>query len=123
MNDTQMIDRKYGAIAWGLLFIVWGFTIMFGFIPFAFGLLGTGLVLLGMNMLRSYNSLPLKDDNTIVGILALVWGALELARPNLSPLFKFSDWDWVVFATLLVVLGVILVALELTKSRNTNLEA
>lgn len=123
MNDTQTIDRKYGAIAWGLLFIVWGITIMFDFIPFAFGLLGTGLILLGMNLLRSYNSLPLKDDNTIVGILALVWGGLELARPNLSALFSFSDWDWVVFAILLVVLGIILVTLQLTKNRNNNLEA
>jgi hypothetical protein len=117
MENTQIINRRYGTIAWGLLSILWGITILFDFIPFGIGLVGTGLILLGVNVVRSYNSLPVKDDNTVLGILALVWGGLELARPNLYRLIEFSDWDWAVFAILLVVLGVVVLVRGLAVSR------
>lgn len=108
MGKTQITNRKFGTIAWGLLAILWGVTILFDFIPFGVGLVGTGLILLGVNVVRSINGLPSKDDNTLIGILALMWGVLELARPSLRLIFEFSDWDWAIFAILLVVLGVIL---------------
>jgi hypothetical protein len=117
MENTQLINRQYGAVAWGLLSILWGITILFDFIPFGFGLVGTGLILLGVNMVRSYNSLPIKDDNTVLGILALAWGGLELARPNLHLLFKIADLDWAIFSILLVVLGVVVIARGLVVSR------
>jgi hypothetical protein len=122
MDKTKRSNQHYNAIAWGLLFILWGITILFKSVPFGVGLLGTGLILLGANMVRTLNGLPAKDDNTVLGILALSWGGLELARPILQQLFHFIEWDWAIFAILLVVLGMILLARELLLIRKTNIE-
>ncbi len=122
MDNTQKSNCNYNAIGWGVLFILWGITILFDFVPFGAGVLGTGLVLLGANAVRALNGLPAKDDNTILGILALSWGGLELARPTLQLLFESTDWDWAIFAILLVVLGLILLARELLQIRKTSVE-
>ena len=108
MDNIQILNRKYESVAWGLLAILWGITILFDFIPFGVGVLGTGLVVLGVNVVRSLNDLPTKNDNTVFGILMLAWGGLELARPILRSLFESADLDWVIFAILLIGLGLIL---------------
>jgi hypothetical protein len=122
MDNIQKANRNFNAIGWGLLLILWGITILFDSVPFGVGVLGTGLILLGANVLRALNDLPARDDNTILGILALSWGGLELARPILRQLFEFADWDWAIFAILLVDLGVILLVRELLRIRKTNVE-
>jgi hypothetical protein len=110
MNNSQISNLKnYNAIAWGLLSILWGITILFDFVPFGVGLVGTGLILLGANVFLSLNGLPTKGDNTAFGILALTWGGLELARPILRSMFVSADLDWVIFAILLITLGLILI--------------
>ena len=108
MDNIQILNRKYETVAWGLLAILWGITILFDFIPFGVGVLGTGLVMLGVNVVRSLNDLPTRNVNTFFGILMLAWGGLELARPILRILFESADLDWVIFAILLIGLGVIL---------------
>ena len=112
MGDTRISDQRYNAIAWGLLFILWGFTILFNSIPFGIGILGTGLVLLGVNVARALNALPTRSTTTILGILALIWGVLELARPILQQVLGAVDLDWAIFAILLVALGAILLVRE-----------
>ena len=108
MDNIQILNRKYETTAWGLLALLWGITILFDFIPFGVGVLGTGLIVLGVNVARSLNDLPTKNDNTVFGILMLAWGGLELARPILRILFESADLDWVIFAILLIGLGLIL---------------
>lgn len=107
MDNRNSLKRNLKRVAWGLLAILWGATILFDFISFGAGLIGTGLVLLGINVVRSINHLHTKSDNTVLGILAIAWGVLELARPLLSQLFPTADLDWVIFAILLIGLGVI----------------
>ena len=121
MDNTQITNRKYRAIGYGLLSILCGITILFDFIPFGVGLIGTGLILLGVNMVRSFNGLSTKADNTVLGILALVWGVLELARPNIRSLFEFPDWDWAIFAILLVMLGTILLVRGFLRPHKTSI--
>lgn len=121
MDNTRTLNRKYETIAWGLLSILWGFTILFDFLPFGIGVLGTGMILLGVNAVRSLKGLPTKGDNTVLGILALVWGGLELARPILRQLFAYADWDWAIFAILLIVLGAILLVRVQYRVRKTGL--
>ena len=108
MNNLKILNHRYETVAWGILAILWGTTILFDFIPFGVGVLGTGLVLLGVNIVRTLNDLPTRSDNTVFGILMLAWGGLELARPILRILFKSADLDWVIFAILLIGLGLIL---------------
>lgn len=108
MSNAKNLKRNLKRGGWGLLAIVWGGTILFDFIPFGAGLIGTGLILLGVNMVRAINHLRTKNDNTILGTLALAWGSLELARPLLRQLFPSADLDWVIFAMLLIGWGMIL---------------
>jgi hypothetical protein len=115
MENTHDANRMYNAIGWGSLCILWGVTLLFDFVPFGVGVLGTGLIVLGANVVRAQNGLPTRDNNTILGLLGLSWGGLELARPILQQLFRFSDWDWAIFAMLLVVLGLIMLVRELLR--------
>ena len=120
MDNIETTNRKFNAIGWGLLSILWGITILFDFVPFGVGVLGTGLILLGANGVRALNGLPAREDNTVIGLLALSWGILELARPILRPLFELADWDWVIFAILLIELGIFLLAHALVRFRGTS---
>jgi hypothetical protein len=113
MNNTQTINRNYDAIAWGAIFIWWGITELFKFLPDGIGAIGIGLVLLGVNAARSRNNIPVNKFSSTLGILALVWGGLELAGVVLSLPFEIP-----VFAIVLIVLGVIILAPELTGRRS-----
>src|SRR3989337_2460533 len=107
MDNIQILDRSLERVGWGLLSILWGATILFDFLPFGAGLIGTSLILLGVNGVRSINHVATKNDNTVLGILILAWGGLELGRPLLRQLFPSADLDWVIFAILLIELGMI----------------
>lgn len=120
MCCTQMTDRKYNSLGWGLLAILWGITILFDFIPFGAGLVGTGLILLGANALLASKGLAARNDNSVFGILALVWGGLELARPLLLQISATGDWDWGIFAILLVTLGLIMTIRALVRPSQQN---
>ena len=120
MNPIKNLKRNLKRVGWGLLAVLWGATILFDFMPFGTGLIGTGLILVGANIIRSRNHLRVKNDNTILGILALAWGSLELARPLLRQLFPSADLDWVIFAILLIGWGMILLIRALVLSRSTQ---
>jgi hypothetical protein len=121
MDNTKNLKRNIRRVGWGLLAILWGVTILFDFIPFGIGLIGTGLILLAVNIVRSINHFHSKNDNTVLGILALAWGGLELARPLLHQLFPSADLDWVIFAILLIGWGLILLMRALFLSREVQL--
>ena len=120
MGNKKNAKCKFAKIGWGLLAILWGITILFDFVPFGAGLIGSGLILLGVNAARSLIGISPRSDNTLFGILTLVWGGLELVRPILRGLSESIDWDWGIFAILLIVLGGILLAHELPHIRNTG---
>lgn len=113
MDNTQSLNHKFEAVAWGAFFIWWGVTELFPSLPGGTGAVGIGLILLGLNAARTLNHFPASGFTTALGILALVLGGLELARPVLSLPFELP-----VFAILLIVLGVIFLTRELTGSRN-----
>lgn len=105
MDNMQISNRNLERIGWGLLAILWGVTILFDFVPFGAGLIGTGLIMLGVA--QATNRLSTRNGNTVLGILILAWGGLEFARPWLRQIFPSADLDWVIFAILLIGLGVI----------------
>ena len=113
MNNTQTMNRHFDAIAWGAIFIWWGITELFNSLPDGIGIIGIGLILIGVNIARSLNGVPTSRFSTALGILALVWGGLELAGVLLNLPFEIP-----VFAIVLIVLGVIILAPELTGKRN-----
>jgi len=113
MNNTQTQNRNFEAIAWGSVFIWWGITELIPSLPDGAGLIGFGLILLGVNLARSRNGIPTSGFTTTIGILALIWGGLELMGVVLSLPFEIP-----IFAILLIVLGVIILAPELRVSRD-----
>lgn len=108
MNNMKILNRSFERVGWGLLAILWGMTILFDFIPFEAGLIGTGLIILGVAGVEGH--LSMKNDITVIGILILAWGGLEVARPLLRLLLPSADLDWVIFAVLLIGWGVLLSA-------------
>lgn len=100
-------------MAWAAFFIWWGVTELFPSLPNGIGALGLGVILLGLNAARSLNGIPTSGLTTTLGILALVLGGLELAASALSLPFELP-----VFAILLIVFGLIVLARELASSRN-----
>jgi hypothetical protein len=113
MDNPQASNRNLDTIAWGAFFIWWGITELLGALPEGVGAIGVGLILLGLNMIRSMKGIPTSGFTTILGILALVWGGLELAGAVLSLPFELP-----IFAILLIVLGVSLIAGQLTGNKN-----
>jgi len=119
MNDKPFQYEKptqkhdVDAIAWGAFFILWGITELFPSLPKGTGAIGIGLILLGLNVVRHLSGQPTSPFTITVGILALLWGCLDLAGVLLSLPFEIP-----VFAILLVVLGVIVLARQISANRN-----
>lgn len=113
MNEKPLQKRDFEAIAWGAFFILWGITELIPSLPDGTGALGIGLILLGLNAARRVTGLPTSLFTITMGILSSVWGGLELAGVILNLPFEFP-----VFAILLMVLGVIVLAREISANRN-----
>ncbi len=112
MNATQTRNRDFETIAWGALFIWWGVTELVQVLPEGTGLIGIGLILIGLNVARWMNGITISAFSSTIGVLALVWGGLELAGALLPWPFEIP-----VFAILLITLGVILLGREFLRPR------
>ena len=110
METTHKSTFDFEAIAWGAFFILWGITAMFTSLPEGIGAVGIGLILIGLNAARSLTGRRISSFTTTFGVLALLLGGLELARPLLHLSFELP-----IFAILLLTLGVILLVRELKK--------
>jgi hypothetical protein len=117
MKDPQTLNRNFEATGWGALLIWWGITEMVKPLPNGIGAIGIGLILLGLNAARHYAGITISGFTTTLGILALVWGGLELVGAALSLPFEMP-----VFAILLITLGVLVLGAELFRAKkNTQL--
>jgi hypothetical protein len=105
MNQIQSQKRDYESIAWGAIFIWWGITELIPTLPIGLGMLGVGLILLGLNAARAHGGLQTSFFSTALGILAVVWGGLELAGLVLKLPLELP-----IFAILLIVLGGMILA-------------
>jgi len=112
MSTTNTVNRNFEAIAWGALFIWWGITALVPSLPNGSTAIGIGLILIAVNVARRLSGLRISGFSTTIGVLALVWGGLELAGVLLSLPFELP-----VFAILLIVLGVIVLWPELMRTR------
>jgi hypothetical protein len=112
MENTRKSNFDFEAIAWSAFFILWGTTEMFKSLPDGTGAIGIGLILIGLNVARSWTGHPTSGFTLTLGILALLMGALQLARPLLHLSFEFP-----IFAILLLGLGLILLGSALRGSK------
>jgi hypothetical protein len=121
MDTTRRLNYDLETVAWGMFFVWWGMTDadfgLFTSLPHGTGWVGIGLILIGLNVVRSLNGIPTSGFTITLGILALVLGALKLVRSVVALPFEIP-----VIAILLVVLGVILLTRELLRVRNPDFE-
>ena len=110
MENTRQSNFDFGTIAWGAIFILWGITEMFKSLPDGTGAIGIGVILVGLNLAQSWKGQPTSAFTVTLGILALLLGALQLARP-----FLHLSFDLPIFAILLLMLGIILLGSALVK--------
>jgi len=110
MENTRKSTFNLEAIAWGALFIFWGISELFPSLPQGAGALGIGIILLGLNLARSWQGQPTSGFTTTLGILTLLLGGLELAQPYLHLPFELP-----IFAILLLALGSITLLREMKK--------
>ena len=113
MENTRKFTFNLEAIAWGALFILWGITELIPSLPKGAGAIGIGMILIGLNAARSWTGQPTSSFTITIGILALLLGGLELARPFLRLPFELP-----IFAILLLALGAILLGSALKGSKN-----
>lgn len=110
MENTRKFDLDLGTIAWGSFFILWGISELLPSLPEGTGAIGIGIILVGLNLARSWKGQPSSGFTTTFGILALLLGGLQMARPYLHLSFELP-----IFAILLLVLGLVILLGALKK--------
>jgi hypothetical protein len=113
MEKSQTLNRSLDTLGWGAFFIWWGITEMFKSMPAGLGAIGIGVILLGLNLIRYTRGIPTSGFTTILGILAMVWGGLELAASLLSLPFELP-----IFAILLIALGLLILGGEILRTNH-----
>jgi hypothetical protein len=116
--NTQTNNRYFESIAWGALFVWWGILELVKGLPNGAGAIGIGLILIGLNVARALNHIPTSGFTSFLGLLALVWGGLELAKVTLGWPFEISA-----FPVLLLVIGMLTLVRELTGNKSQNQQA
>jgi hypothetical protein len=81
VNELKVLNQRYEAIAWGAIFLLLGFLM---FIPGDQNnvfVLVIGIILLGLNLVRSLTQIAVNRFTVIIGTMALVLGGLSLLWP------------------------------------------
>jgi len=112
MDSLKTRNQRLEAIAWGTFFVWWGVTELFPSLPEGIGAIGIGVILLGLNAVRSAKGIPASGFTTTLGILAIALGTLELSRFILRLPFELP-----VFGILLILLGMIFLGRELVRAK------
>lgn len=101
MNNWKTLDRRYQAITWGAGFVWVGVLSLIPGDQSGIGVLGIGLILLVLNLVRSLSQIPINGFTTIIGLLASTLGLAVLLRP----VFNFPNIELDLFPIMLIVIG------------------
>ncbi len=71
-KDT--LNRRLDEIGWGLFFLLIGGLWIAPNVPSGAWLVGAGLILLGVNVVRRFNDIPVSTLTVVLGIVALAAG-------------------------------------------------
>lgn len=106
MENTKILNHNLATVGNGALLVWWGMVIMIDPITIGMGAIGTGLIMLGVNVARRLSSIPTRASTTFIGSIALIWGAIDSI---FDPRLELS------FAILLVVIGLATMATLLAR--------
>lgn len=116
MDNKRKENLNFETLAWGLLLIWWGLRWWpLESLPNGTGLVGSGLILLGLNAIRLLKGVPTRNLTTVIGALALAIGGMLLANSVLKLSFELP-----VFEIMLIVFGALLLARAFKKPETNN---
>ena len=99
------LDHRLNDVGWGLFLILLGglWLLPQGWAPEGTWLIGTGVLLLGLNAVRRARGIPVHRIGVLLGALALVAGLASLAQVSapVIPAFLVILGGWIVFKPLL----------------------
>jgi hypothetical protein len=113
MDDKEKFNHLIATLAGGLILIWWGVVIVVNPLTIGLGAIVTGIILLGLNGIRLLKGFPTKPSTTILGLVALVWGAFD-------HVLGLDFWHSV--AVLLIVIGFVQIGYLLVGSKNDPIE-
>ena len=99
MDTKKAFNHNLSIFGWGALFVWWGVAIMVNPITFGMGIMGTGLIMLGINAIRIMKGINPVGSTTNIGLTILAWGALDELR------FRMGLPPELSFALMLFVIG------------------
>jgi hypothetical protein len=88
-SDSSNLDRRLDQIGWGVFLIMIGAIWLIPSVPQGMWLIGTGVLLLGLNAVRYMRGVSWHRTWTALGLLAFLAGVGELTGIKL-PLFAIS---------------------------------
>ena len=88
MNLNEQLDKRYRSITWGALFILVGSLSLVPGDQTSWAILGSGVILLGLNLVRSLSQIPMNGFSLALGAGAFLTGALVLFRSQLGIHFQ-----------------------------------
>jgi hypothetical protein len=88
------LDHQLERIGWALFLIMIGGLMLVPGVPGGVWLIGTGLIMLGLNAARQANGIPMSAFTIVLGIAAVVLGVAEIVGAGLP-----------VFPILLILIG------------------
>ncbi|HEX8966924.1 MAG TPA: hypothetical protein VF937_03525 [Chloroflexota bacterium] len=88
------LDHQLERTSWALFLIMIGGLLLLPAVPSGTWLIGTGLIMLGLNLARRMNDLPVSNFTIVLGIGAIALGISEFVGSELP-----------VFPLLLILIG------------------
>ena len=88
MNHNEQLDKRYRSLAWGILFILIGSLSLIPGDQTSLAILGSGVILLGLNLARSVSRMPVNGFSLALGAAAFLTGAMVLFRAQLGLHFE-----------------------------------
>jgi hypothetical protein len=88
------LDQRLETIGWALFLIMIGALVLWESSPEGLWLIGTGVIMLGLNATRYLNGIPTSTFTIGLGVLAVLLGGAELVGADLP-----------VFPLLLILIG------------------
>lgn len=81
-NEKRDLSHRLGTIGWALFFIWIGIAFLAKF-NIGVSLLGIGIIILGMQIVRKFYNLKFEGFWAVVGLIFTVGGIWETAKPSL----------------------------------------
>ena len=85
-SDKRALDHQFERISWALFLIILGGLGLLPGVPSGTWLIGTGLIMLGLNVARYVNGIPVSTFSISLGFAAVAFGVARFVGADLPVL-------------------------------------